>query len=85
MEHSPDTTSHNYLNILAEYGLLAGHTLPTHGRTCLDHVMLKTKLNAYCYVAQTSITDHETVFFFLTLDSYVTQAFKKHTCQRINF
>ena len=47
--------------------------------------MIKTKLNAYCYVAQTSITDHQTVFFFLTSDSYVTQASKKHTFQRIKF
>lgn len=31
----------SYLNMLASYGILAGHTLITRETTCLDHMMLK--------------------------------------------
>jgi hypothetical protein len=60
-----DTNSSIYLNLLASHGLLPAHILPTHTKTCLDHAMLKTKQHAICYVAETSITDHDTIILFL--------------------
>lgn len=59
--NTSDLRSHEYLNLLATHSILPGHTIPTHGRTCLDHAMIKTKLNAICIVFETSITDHESV------------------------
>lgn len=59
--NSADKRSHEYLNLLASHGMLPGHTLPTHGLTCLDHMMLKTNMDVSCFVFETSITDHESV------------------------
>lgn len=35
----------NYLSTLSGYGILAGHTIPTRQRSCLDHFMLKVNKN----------------------------------------
>jgi hypothetical protein len=67
---SSDVWSHSYLNLLASHGILPAHLLPTHNKTCLDHVMSKTKYPAFCYVAETSITDHEAVIFVLEIQSH---------------
>lgn len=64
-----DKRAHEYLNCLASHCLLSGHTHPTHGRTCLDHMMLKTKQEALCFVIESSITDHECVALSLSLNS----------------
>lgn len=68
---SIDNSKNEYLNVLASHGLLAGHIAPTrHGRhrsTCLDHMMLKTKLEATCLIFESSITDHECVAACFTL------------------
>ncbi|KOB74109.1 putative tick transposon [Operophtera brumata] len=61
IEATKDKRSFEYLNILASHSLLPAHDLPTHGLTCLDHMMLKTKLDATCFVVESSITDHECV------------------------
>lgn len=58
-----------YLNTLSEYGILAGHTIPTRGINCLDHFMLKinrNKLAATIAVIPTSITDHSTILLSLS-------------------
>lgn len=60
-----DNRSPVYLNLLASHGILPAHYLPTHGATCLDHVMVKTKLPAACYVAESSVTDHDSLVFVL--------------------
>jgi hypothetical protein len=58
MDNNQDINSSYYLNMLASHSLLPAHVLPTHNKTCLDHVMLKCSCPASCYVAETSITDH---------------------------
>lgn len=65
LDHNTDINSPTYLNLLASHSILPAHLLPTHGKTCLDHVMVKTKLPASCYVAQTSVTDHDSLIFIL--------------------
>lgn len=61
IQNTPDKRAHDYLNLLASHSILPGHSTPTHSRTCLDHIMIKTKLEAKCFVFETSITDHECV------------------------
>lgn len=56
-----DRRAQDYLNLLASHSMLPGHTIPTHGRTCLDHVIIKTKLEATCFVLPSSITDHDSI------------------------
>lgn len=55
------TTS--YLETFAFHGLLPAINTATRDRTCLDHVILKTKLEALTFSLGTSITDHEAVLF----------------------
>lgn len=50
-----------YLNMLAMHGLLPGHSLPTRGPSCLDHVILKLQPENYTAtiaIANTTVTDH---------------------------
>lgn len=65
--NSTDKYSNDYLNLLAGNGILPGHTEITHVRTCLDHIMLKTKLEAECVVLETSVTDHQSVALSVNL------------------
>lgn len=65
MKDNTNSESMYYLNLLASHGLLPAHSLPTHTKTCLDHVILRTKQPAMCYVAETSITDHDSILFFM--------------------
>lgn len=55
-----------YLNLLASHGMLPAHAIPTHNKTCLDHVILTSFFTAFCYVSETSITDHDSLI--LTFD-----------------
>lgn len=66
-ETSSDPNSAYYLNLLASHGMLPAYTIPTHKKTCLDHIILKTRLPASCYVTETSITDHDAVILILDL------------------
>lgn len=66
-DNNSDRNSCNYLNLLAFHGLLPAHTLPTHGNTCLDHFIVKTKSKGNILVAQSTLTDHYTVMLSLTL------------------
>lgn len=81
--NSPDKRSLEYLNVLASHCLLPGHTALTHGRTCLDHVMIKTKFDANCFVFESSITDHETVA--ISMDLYARPDFGNKTAYSIDF
>lgn len=59
--NTTDTRSTDYLNILASHGILPGFLKPTHGKTCLDHVMIKSKSDPTCFIIQSSVTDHESI------------------------
>lgn len=56
--HCNDLGSEDYLATMASLGFLPAHQLPTHFRTSLDHVMLKTNLNSVTLVFDTYPTDH---------------------------
>lgn len=59
----------NYLNMLATYGILPGHSLPTRDGSCLDHFMLKldqNKLSSHIAILNTTTTDHRTIFMKLS-------------------
>lgn len=65
-DNGTDLRSTEYLSMLAYHGMLPAFTIPTRNNSsCLDHLILKTKLRAYCYIANTSITDHDTVLLYL--------------------
>ncbi|KAJ0171551.1 hypothetical protein K1T71_013101 [Dendrolimus kikuchii] len=66
---TPDKRSHDYLNVLASHCLLPGHLSVTHGKTCLDHMILKTNLDAKCLIIDSSITDHLAVAVFLNFNA----------------
>ncbi|CAG5024535.1 unnamed protein product [Parnassius apollo] len=53
-----DNCSHEYLNSLAMLGFLPAHNKPTRLENCLDHILLKTKLDACVINLETAITDH---------------------------
>lgn len=82
--NNTDSNSSSYLNLLASHGMLPAHTFPTHSLTCLDHVMLKTRLPAYCYIAESSITDHDCIFFAIELNSRNRKPYSK-TLKKINY
>ncbi|KAJ8734468.1 hypothetical protein PYW08_013718 [Mythimna loreyi] len=56
-----------YLNLLASYGLLSSHTLPTRESNCLDHCFVKTKLKPLTIVCNSTLTDHSSVMISLNL------------------
>lgn len=63
--NNKDVNSSTYLTLLASHAMLPAHTIPTHNKTCLDHMILKTQLPAAWCVAETSITDHDAIFLIL--------------------
>lgn len=60
-----DKYTMDYTEILASHGLVPAVTIPTHGRTCLDHVMIKLAGRARCFVSDTDITDHSSIILSL--------------------
>lgn len=60
-----DSGATDYLNLLASHGLLPAHSLVTHDKTSLDHVILKTTHKAITMVIQSSVTDHNAVMLAL--------------------
>lgn len=65
-----DSRTIEYLTMTAYHGMLPAHTIPTrYNRSCLDYLLLKTIRHAFCYVAHTSVTDHDTVLLFLDMSN----------------
>lgn len=63
-----NNNAHNcndYLDLLAQHELLAAHCFPTRETSCLDHIFLKTDLNATALVMASTITDHYTTALIL--------------------
>ncbi|XP_045446602.1 uncharacterized protein LOC123654761 [Melitaea cinxia] len=75
LDNNKDVNSSSYLNMLASHSLLPAHTFPTHGKTCLDHVILKCSYRAFCYVAETSVTDHDTLILKLEFSTMTDKCF----------
>lgn len=71
-----------YLNALSGYGILAGHTIPTREKNCLDHFMLKINKNkhsAFIAVLHTTITDHFTTVLSLSKTKQINAIKKTKT------
>lgn len=61
-----DACANEYLDLIAFHGLLPAHTLPTReGKSCIDHVILKSKNMATTLVLNTTLTDHQAVLLVL--------------------
>jgi hypothetical protein len=63
---SDDNRCANYLNVAAMYGLIPSHYLPTRLNNCLDHCLIKTRLNSITIVCETTVTDHSCVLTSLS-------------------
>lgn len=64
---SLDARSHSYLNRLAYHGLLPAHDLPTREDSCLDHIMMRSRLPSQTIILDTNPTDHNPILFILDL------------------
>lgn len=70
-----DTRANDYLNMLASNSILPGHSLPTrNNKTCLDHIMIKTKCLPQCCVIDSSITDHDSIVLNINLKTEIPRA-----------
>lgn len=66
-----DDRASTYLELLACHGLLPAHVIPTRDKTCLDHAMIKSRLNSKTLIIDNSLTDHNgTVFISIDLTHY---------------
>lgn len=60
--------ANEYINLCASHGLLPATTNPTRmDKTCLDHIILKTKYSAITFVINTTVTDHNALLLALNL------------------
>lgn len=57
----------DYLNLLASHAYLPTHCLCTRINSCLDHVMLKSRLKSTTLIMNPCITDHSPVFVLIKL------------------
>jgi hypothetical protein len=78
-----DSNSHEYLNVLASHGLMAGHCLPTRIENCLDHSMVKTKNPTATLVLKSPLTDHSAVISCLDLETHNCQISRIFTTKRV--
>lgn len=53
-----DEGTSNYLNLLYEHGLMSAINVPTHNKTCLDHIFIPAKVTAESVVCSADLTDH---------------------------
>lgn len=78
-----DASSHNYLNRLAYHGLLPAHDLPTRENSCLDHIILRSRLPTQTIILDTNPTDHCPILF--TLDLKPTRNLSPTLSSTINY
>lgn len=87
-DNNSDNNSNTYLNLTASHSMLPAYTIPTHGFTCLDHFLLKTKRATSCYVIHSSVTDHDCIALSMhASSSYVPQPkliIKKTNCDGVD-
>ncbi|CAG4987320.1 unnamed protein product [Colias eurytheme] len=65
ISNKTDSSTDDYLNLLASHALLPAHLFPTREDNCLDHVMLRTLFRATTLVLDTTFTDHAPVLCFI--------------------
>ncbi|XP_026315748.1 uncharacterized protein LOC113227090 [Hyposmocoma kahamanoa] len=68
-----DTTSLDYQDLIAHYGLYPGHFFTTRedSGTCIDHTILRTSLAATTLVLDATITDHYAVLLSVETNSRI--------------
>ena len=55
-----------YLTLLSEHGLIPTIKIPTHNKTCIDHICVSVKASAESVVCPSDLTDHSIVMLGLT-------------------
>lgn len=58
-----NTNTSSYLELLSFHGLIPAYDTATRGRSCIDHIILKTTLPCLSLIVTAAITDHEPVLF----------------------
>lgn len=53
-----EESTSTYLNLLSEYDLVSAINVPTHNKTCLDHIFVSAKATAEAVVCPADLTDH---------------------------
>lgn len=77
IEGSTDHRASEYLYLTANQGLLPAPTGTTRSRTCLDHIILKTKHNSKALVLHSNVTDHSAVIILLLMDIQTNSSLKR--------
>lgn len=79
-----DLQGERYLNLAASHGLLPAHTLTTRpdSKTCIDHILLKTKSTCSTIVPIATLTDHYPVLLHMKFKK--TQQFAITTIKKID-
>lgn len=67
-ENKPKLNPDDYLNLISSLGYSPTHYFPTHDKSCLDHVLLKSKHNSKTIILNDSITDHAPTLLSLDLE-----------------
>jgi hypothetical protein len=78
-----DSNGELYLNTVASHGMLPAHIMPTRNANCLDHVILKTKLNAITLILDAYITDHAPVILCGCYEQSLVNAKRSYTLTNI--
>lgn len=78
-----DNKSDTYLNLMASHGLLPTYTYFTRQNKCIDHIMLKSKLNSTAIVIESFITDH--CPSLLSLQTSLTKCTRLRTRTKIDY
>lgn len=84
IQDDTNANSSNYLNLLASYGLLTSHNIPTREKNCLDHCFVKSPNLATTIVCNSTVTDHSCVMISLCKKSS-NEIFKVKTNKKTNY
>ncbi|VVC96915.1 unnamed protein product, partial [Leptidea sinapis] len=60
------------MEVLAYHGLFLGHNFPTHDRTCLDHLNLKSHLPIKILVVESTVTDNFAIVAAISLKKKIS-------------
>lgn len=74
-----DEQKADYLDVLTFHGLTPTYNNTTRNGSCLDHTVVKTKLQSKTLMFQTSITDHESILYCLKMKGNSNRNINKFT------
>lgn len=61
LDSSTDENTSNYLNLMAEHGMISAINAPTHDKSCIDHIFVRSKSLTNSIICKTDLTDHAMV------------------------